>query len=94
MLDINGIYIVNLELEVLESQGKICLLPEELSEVFVLNAIEAEIWKLFVSPISISEAYCKFNNENNAVSIEQEDFLSFIKQLIDKNLLLKSGEVS
>lgn len=92
MLEITGVYKINSGLEVIESQDRTCLLPSELLEVFVLNTIEAEIWKLFSSPISASEAYCKFKEKNDTVEIECEDFLKFIKQLIDKELLLESGE--
>ena len=65
MLDISGVYVLNSELEVIESQDRTCLLPSELSEVFVLNTIESEIWKCDIRCFVVGkDKYGKQNRDN------------------------------
>lgn len=92
MLENNIKYTINKELEIIESGKRTCLLPDDLTNVFVLNPVEAEIWKLFNSIKSVETAYFEFNQISQTIRIEYIDFVEFIEQLLEYKILLPIEE--
>ena len=85
-------YIINQNFDIIDDKNKIILFTGTVENVYILNEIETQIWKLFICPCSTNEAYKKFDTVNSQVKVKKEDFCNFLEQLIVRRILILSDD--
>ena len=81
-------YIINQDFDKIDDDNKTILFTGNVDNVYILNEIETQIWKLFTNSCTINEAYIRFNTSTSQINIKKEDFNGFIEQLITKRILI------
>jgi len=85
-------YIINQGFDKIDDENKTVLFTGAVENVYILNEIETQIWKLFDRPCSINEAHEKFNTVTSQVKVKKEDFFDFVEQLIIRRILILSND--
>ena len=85
-------YIINQDFDKMDDENKTILFTGTVENVYILNEIETQIWKLFDHPCFINEAHEKFNTVTSQVKVKKEDFFDFVEQLIIRRILILSND--
>ena len=85
-------YIANQNFDKIDDEEKVILFTENVDNVYILNEIETQIWRLFSDFSDMNEAYVKFGALINQVKVTKEDFCDFVEQLIEKGVLISSND--
>lgn len=85
-------YIINQDFDKIDDENRTVLFTGTVENVYILNEIETQIWRLFDSPCSIYKAHEKFNAPPCQVKVEQEDFFEFVEQLIIRRILVLTND--
>ncbi len=85
-------YIINQDFDKIDDENKTILFTGTVENVYILNEIETQIWKLFDRPCFITEAHEKFDTVTSQVKVKKEDFFDFVEQLIIMRILILSND--